>query len=282
MPETIVLRLKSARQALVAADIDGSALDTRLLMQAATGFSHEDLVARPLAELSAEASVLFDALLTRRLAHEPVSRILGMREFYGRGFLVTPAVLDPRPDTETLIDLVLSLPLEVNGRLLDIGTGSGAIAVTLLAELQDHSGVASDISGDALHVAKTNALANGVSGRVHFHLGSWFEGITEQFDLIVSNPPYIRHDDIALLEADVCDFDPHLALDGGGDGLFAYRAIAAGASSHLLPGGFIAVEIGAGQGPDVRGIFASHRLVLAAQRNDLGGHERALAFKNSD
>jgi release factor glutamine methyltransferase len=279
MRETIASRLLAARQALVAADIDGSALDSRLLMQAATGLSHEDLVAGPDCELSDDANRDFTIFLNRRLAHEPISRILGTREFYGREFMVTPAVLDPRGDTEALIELVLALPRSPHGRLVDIGTGSGAIAVTLLAEIPSFSGMAVDLSFDALHVAKTNALANGVSGRLQFHHGSWFDGIIEKFDLIVSNPPYIPHKVIAGLGAEVKNYDPHLALDGGADGIYAYRAIAAGARLRLVENGFIAVEIGAGQGTDVTAIFSSQGFEPVAQRFDLGGHLRALAFR---
>jgi release factor glutamine methyltransferase len=279
MFETVAARLLAARQALVVADIDGSALDARLLMQAATGLSHEDLVANPDAELSGEASQKFTAFLKRRLAHEPISRILSAREFYGRDFLVTPAVLDPRADTEALIELVLALPRPPQGRLIDIGTGSGAIAVTLLAEMANFTGIAVDLSADALHVAKTNALANGVSGQLQFHQGSWFAGIGEKFDLIVSNPPYIPHDVIAGLGAEVKNYDPHLALDGGADGLFAYRALAAGAKMHLVENGVVAVEIGAGQGPDVTAIFSSNGFEPLGQRVDLGGHLRALTFR---
>ncbi len=278
MSETVLARMLTARQALVAADIDGSALDARLLMQAATGLSHEVLVASPDAKLTADAAESFSAFLDRRLAHEPISRILGTREFYGRDFLVTPAVLDPRGDTEALIGLVLDLPRLNHGRLIDIGTGSGAIAVTLLAEMLSYTGVAVDLSADALHIAKTNALANGVSGRLQFHQGSWFEGITEKFDLIVSNPPYIPHGDIDGLGAEVRNFDPHLALDGGADGLFAYRALASGARLRLTAEGVIALEIGAGQEADVMRIFVSHGFSPLGQRKDLGGHLRAVSF----
>ncbi len=278
MRETISARLLAARQALVAADIDGSALDARLLMQSATGLSHEEIVATPDAELSDKAEQIFTTFLNRRLAYEPISRILGTREFYGREFLVTPAVLDPRGDTEALIELVLALPRPPQGRLIDIGTGSGAIAVTLLAEMPSFTGIAVDLSPDALHVAKTNALANGVSGRLQFHQGSWFDGIVEKFDLIVSNPPYIPHGVIAGLGAEVKNYDPHLALDGGADGLFAYRAIAAGARARLLENGVVAVEIGAGQGPDVTAIFVAHGFEPLGQRIDLGGHLRVLTF----
>lgn len=278
MRDTIAAALMAARKTLIAADMEPAALDARLLMQAATGLSHEEIVAAPESLLPMEAAEKFSAFLARRLADEPVSRILARREFYGRSFEVTPAVLDPRADTEALIGLVLELAKNTKGRLLDIGTGSGAIAVTLLGELHNFIGVAVDVSSDALHVARKNALANGVRGRLQFHQGSWFNGLTEKFDLIVSNPPYIPHDDILALGNEVKNYDPHLALDGGADGLFAYRAIASGASARLLDTGLIIVEIGAGQGPDVTAIFKTHGFRLMGQRIDLGGHLRALAF----
>jgi release factor glutamine methyltransferase len=279
MSETISAALSAARKALVNADIDGSALDARLLMQAAAALSHEELVAEPERVLTATESQKFAALLTRRMAHEPVSRILGTREFFGRNFIVTSDVLDPRADTETVIDFVLAQTKLKQGRLLDIGTGSGILAVTLLAEIPGLSGVAVDVSEPALHVAKKNALALGVSGRLQFHRGSWFEGLTNKFDLIVSNPPYIRRDDIVTLEPDVRSYDPHLALDGGADGLFAYRAIAAGAPTFLSESGMVVVEIGAGQAQDVTAIFGFQGFHLFAEKSDLGGHIRVLGFR---
>lgn len=279
MSESISALLNAARKALYEADIELSALDTRLLLQAASGLSHAEIVAEPEMLLSPKQEVVFKDFVRRRLAHEPVSRILGLREFYGRSFHVTPAVLDPRADTETLIELALELVSDRAGRMLDIGTGSGAIAVTLLAERPQLSGMAVDLSVDALHVAKQNALANGVSGRLQFHHGAWFTGLAEKFDLIVSNPPYIPHGDIAGLSVEVKDHDPHLALDGGPDGLFAYRAIATGAAPFLNPKGLVIVEIGAGQAEDVGLIFAQHGFQSAGQKRDLGGHMRALAFR---
>ena len=279
MSESISTLLNAARKALYEADIELSALDTRLLLQAACGLSHEEIVAEPGMLLSPKQEVVFKDFVRRRLAHEPVSRILGSREFYGRFFHVTPAVLDPRADTETLIELALELVSDQVSRMLDIGTGSGAIAVTLLAERPQLSGMAVDLSVDALHVAKQNALANGVSGRLQFHHGAWFTGLVEKFDLIVSNPPYIPHGDIAGLSVEVKDHDPHLALDGGPDGLFAYRAIASGAASFLNRKALMIVEIGAGQAEDVGAIFAQHGFHSAGQKRDLGGHMRALAFR---
>ncbi len=164
-----------------------------------------------------------------------MSRILGEREFYGRIFSVTPDVLDPRPDTETLIDAALKL-MPPSARLLDLGTGSGVIMVTLLAERPDASGVAVDLSPSALAVARANAERNGVAARLTLHSGEWFEPVgDERFDLILSNPPYVPEAEIEGLAPDVREHDPRLALAGGPDGLEAYRAIAAGAMRHLKP-----------------------------------------------
>jgi release factor glutamine methyltransferase len=289
MLKTIAQHLSDARKVLIAADIDGSALDARLLLQVVCDLTHEQIIAEPEKIVTEIQAAVFQSYLNRRLLHEPISRILGLREFYGREFVVTPAVLDPRADTEALIELIInSLRLDPRLRgddglgglhILDIGTGSGAIIITLLAELPTGRGLAVDLSIDALLVAKKNALRNGVSGRLYFHHGSWFEGVTGTFDLIVSNPPYIPQAEIATLETDVKDYDPHLALDGGGDGLYAYRALASGAADYLKVDGFIVVEIGAGQASDVTDIFARHNFKFYSQRVDLGGHVRALAFQ---
>ena len=278
MPDTIANVLAGARKALIAADLDGSALDVRLLLQAASGFSHEDIIASPEKALDGATLLKFSDYIKRRLAHEPVSRILGTREFFGRSFQVTPAVLDPRADTEALVELVLERHGNSAWRVLDIGTGSGAILITLLTERPAFEGVAVDVSPEALHVAKMNGLANGVSGRLHLHQGSWFSGLDGNFDLIVSKPPYIPHGDIAGLEVDVKDYDPHLALDGGADGLFAYRAIAADVGQFLAAKGEIAIEIGAGQQADVASIFKAHGFSHLATSTDVGGHVRALIF----
>ena len=280
--ETVAALLQEARKALFDADIEMSALDARLLLQAASDLSHEAIIAEPDHKLTAEQILQFKNFVNRRLAHEPVSRILGQREFYGRPFQVTKAVLDPRADTEAMIELALELIDDRFVYVLDIGTGSGAILITLLAERSQLVGVAIDLSEDALHVARQNALANGVSGRMKFHQGSWFEGLKQKFDLIVSNPPYIPHNDIADLEIEVREHDPHLALDGGHDGLFAYRALASGAAAHLNLQGLVIVEIGAGQEADVKTIFTEHGFKLSGQKSDFGGHLRALAFERAN
>jgi release factor glutamine methyltransferase len=278
MCETVASLLLAARKALVAADIDGSALDARLLLQSASGLGHEEIVAGPDVEVDEAAAQQFKKFLERRLKHEPISRILGVREFYGREFLVTPAVLDPRPDTEALVELALQLTTPKPVRLLDLGTGTGALAISLLAELPQSTGIAVDLSLAALDVAKHNAAALGFGDRLSFLHSSWFSKLSCSFDLIVSNPPYIVRDEIYSLGEEVRNFDPHLALDGGNDGLDAYRAIAFDVLAFLKPQGLVVLEIGAGQKTDVVQIFAGAGLNLLAQREDLGGHVRALAF----
>ena len=277
--ETIAALLQEARNALRDADIELSALDARLLLQAASALTHEQVIAEPNMVLPADKISRFKSFIDRRLQHEPVTRILGVREFYGRLFQVSPAVLDPRADTETIIELTLQLMGQEPMRILDLGTGSGAIAITLLAERSNWSGIAADLSSDALEIAKANSTALGVTGRLAFHNGTWFDGISEKFDLIVSNPPYIPHSDIFVLSLEVQNFDPHLALNGGGDGLEAYRAIAAGSAKHLNSKGLVILEIGADQGADVTQIFINQGFELTEQKSDLGGHVRALAFK---
>ena len=277
--ETIAALLQEARNALRDADIELSALDARLLLQAASALTHEQVIAEPNMVLPADKISRFKSFIDRRLQHEPVTRILGVREFYGRLFQVSPAVLDPRADTETIIELTLQRMGQEPMRILDLGTGSGAIAITLLAERSNWSGIAADLSSDALEIAKANSTALGVTGRLAFHNGTWFDGISEKFDLIVSNPPYIPHSDIFVLSLEVQNFDPHLALNGGGDGLEAYRAIAAGSAKYLNSKGLVILEIGADQGADVTQIFINQGFELTEQKSDLGGHVRALAFK---
>ncbi len=279
MSDTVRALILAARELFAAKDIDSGALDARLLLQAAAGLTHELIVAEPDMLVSADVVVRFSNFVDRRCQLEPVSRILGWREFFGRRFRVTPAVLDPRADTETLIEAALTFArAKKNFRFLDLGTGSGAIAVTLLAELPAARGVATDLSGAALAVAQANGEALGVSARLQLLQANWFSGIEGRFDLIASNPPYIPLGDIADLAEDVRDYDPLRALDGGPDGLEAYRRIADGAREFLTASGRVLVEIGAGQAPEVQRIFATRGLSMAGQYTDLGGHVRCLTF----
>ncbi|MGA7118183.1 MAG: peptide chain release factor N(5)-glutamine methyltransferase [Hyphomicrobium sp.] len=282
-PLSVVRR--TVRTRLSEAGFSEAEREARLLVQHATALMPEQLLLSDARLLTAgEAKSLAEAL-TRRLAHEPLSRIRGERDFYGRTFAITPAVLDPRPETETLIDLVLQWADETGGRdrpldIIDIGTGSGAILITLLAELPRATGLGTDVSPDALQVARSNAVRNAVAGRTRFELAHALDGIDGPFDILVSNPPYIPSADVLRLEAAVRDYDPALALDGGPDGLRIYRQIAARAGA-VVPSGLIALEVGAGQAADVSRILTENvenRRGTPWTRADLGGHDRTVAL----
>ena len=282
-PLSVVRR--AVRTMLSEAGFSEAEREARLLVQHATALMPEQVLLSDARLLTAgEAKSLAEAL-TRRLAHEPLSRIRGERDFYGRTFAITPAVLDPRPETETLIDLVLQWADETGGRdrpldIIDIGTGSGAILITLLAELPRATGLGTDVSPDALQVARSNAVRNAVAGRARFELAHALDGIDGPFDILVSNPPYIPSADVLRLEAAVRDYDPALALDGGPDGLRIYRQIAARAGA-VVPSGLIALEVGAGQAADVSRILTENvenRRGTPWTRADLGGHDRTVAL----
>ena len=279
--ETAKSLLTGARRALEAKGKPSAALDARLLLQHAAGISHEALIADPGRPVPAEAAARFEALLKRRLADEPVSRILGSREFYGRPFKVTPATLDPRSDTETLIEAALAfMPADRPCRLIDLGTGTGIIGVTLLAERPKAQAVMTDISEGALAVARDNARLHGVEGRSTFIKGSWFAGAEGRFDLVLSNPPYIPQAILRELAPEVRDFDPETALTGGVDGLKSYREIAEDAGRFLVPGGHVIVEIGEGQAPEIEAIFNAQGFKPENRWDDLSGHVRCLGFSH--
>jgi release factor glutamine methyltransferase len=280
--------LASLRRRLEAAGIANPALDARLIVMKATGLSHEALIAAPGRLLEPGEAQRLEDMADRRLAGEPVSRIFAEREFYDRIFTIGPASLDPRPDTETLVERALAFARTHSFQnshggpaVLDLGTGSGAILVTLLAELPEARGTGTDLSPAALDEARANAARHGVAERVRFLAADWCSGLEGRFDLIVSNPPYIPSEELSRLEREVRDWDPLAALDGGPDGLEAYRDIAAGAAPLLAPGGLLAVEIGTGQEHSVAAIFATYDWEPApagAASRDLAGHVRVLAF----
>ena len=281
---TLAHTLAGLRRRLAAADIANPALDARLLVMAATGLSHEALIAVPERPVGEAEARRLDALATRRLAREPLSRILAEREFYGRPFTIGPASLDPRPDTETLVERALKFAGSHQGpiHILDLGTGSGAVLVSLLAELPGARGTGTDMSEAALEVARANAIRHGVAGRARFVAANWCRGVQGCFDVILSNPPYISSGELYRLEREVRDHDPPCALDGGPDGLDAYRAIAADAAALLAPGGLVALEVGAGQDGEVANLFAGHGWELAPEAavcRDLEGRVRVLAFR---
>jgi release factor glutamine methyltransferase len=217
----------------------------------------------------------------RRLAGEPVSRIAGHRGFWTLDLMVTPDTLDPRPDTETVVEAARDMILATRAkdaplRILDLGTGTGAILLALLAEFPDAEGLGVDISEEALLVAQDNAQRTGLAERASFRQGDWSADIAGPFDLIVSNPPYIPSADILTLDPEVRDHDPHLALDGGQDGLACYRRILAEIPALLAPDGFAVLEFGHGQGASVLRLAEAARLALVEFRNDLNGIERCV------
>lgn len=287
-PATLGDACRSLAARLRAAGIEPAPHEARLLVQAALGLSAERLLAQSQLVLDDGALAAIERLASRRLNREPVTRIVGSREFYGRLFEIGPEVLDPRPDTETLIDLALELVREDGPtgrplRILDIGTGSGAILVTLLAELPQAIGLATDISPAALEIARRNAAAIGVGSRATFRLADMLDGLDGQFDLIVSNPPYIRSAEIATLAPEVRCHDPVLALDGGADGLTCYRRIADGVVALVAPGGWVAVEVGYDQSAAVEDLFAARfrpagQVDIRAAR-DLAGVHRCVALR---
>lgn len=278
----------AAARALREGGIDTPSLDARVLLGHATGLSHEGLIAHGQKLLDPEAAARLAGYVTRRLAGEPVSRIKGSREFYGRDFRIDPHTLDPRPDTETLVEAALDIvaakhlgnrPLHV----LDLGTGSGCILLTLLAELPLAGGTGTDLSPGALQLASENARRLGLDTRARFLAADWYEGLSGRFDLIVANPPYIPTGEIAGLSAEVAGHDPNGALDGGGDGLCAYRRIAARAADFLAPEGHLLVEIGPTQAQAVVGLFRSAGLMAEDEgvRFDLAGRPRCIEAKGS-
>jgi release factor glutamine methyltransferase len=283
---TVEAAIRSATIRLAAAGVQGAGRDARLLIAAALGATQEQLVLHPQRLLDLAATDRLAAMLERRALQEPVSRILGVREFYGRSFIVTPATLDPRPDSETLIDLVLAA-VDQEGwrqrplRIIDVGTGTGCLLLTLLAELPNATGVGTDVSAAALDVARRNAEALGLAGQIDLRIENALESGVDAFDILVSNPPYIPTSDIDGLDLDVRAYDPHLALDGGADGMAIYRRIAARLDKRV-PDGWAAFEVGAGQADQVAGILAPAtggdptRLMIA---RDLSGHQRCVAIR---
>jgi release factor glutamine methyltransferase len=277
---TYAQALAEGRAALAASGIESAALDARLLLARAAGIDMSALIARSGDELPALAYAAFNNHLVRRGRGEPFARIFGEAEFYGLTFKLNAATLVPRPETETLIGIVLQeahsrFPPDI--RICDLGTGSGAIVVALLSELKEARAVATDISEEALAMAWLNAERHGVHSRLTLRVADFTAAPGGRFDIIVSNPPYIRSAVIPMLEREVRDHDPLVALDGGSDGLSAYRAILSQAGTILAPGGFLALEIGHDQGETVAGLCREAGLSNVQIRRDLGGRARVVS-----
>lgn len=284
-PRAVSLLRRAVMQRLMGAGIETPDIDSRKLIELATGLSAEDLARDPHRELPVNAISRLDALVERRLGGEPVSRIAGWREFYGRKFLLGPETLDPRPETEVIIDTVLDLMGKLNitphARILDIGTGTGCILLTLLAELEHAEGVGTDISVAALDVARHNAANLALAQRASFLERRTLENVAGPFDIVVSNPPYIATGAMAGLAPEVRLYDPVAALDGGTDGLAIYREIAERIPA-VLPHGLLVLEVGYDQAAAVVDLFRGKlRQRIATQHfaRDLGGHIRCVALE---
>ncbi len=271
------------------AGLETPGLDARRLVSAATCLPLAELLAYPEAMLSVRDLRTLEAFAHRRLAFEPVSRILGWRSFHGFELEISPATLDPRPETETLVEGVLALsragrlPGGEAPRLLDLGTGSGAILIALLAALPGARGLGVDISRAALQVAERNASRHGVSSRCALVQGDWLEGIDGVFDVIVSNPPYLERAALTDLAAEVSRFDPVLALDGDVDGLAAYRRIVPAAAAALAEEGWLVMEVGEGQAQAVAELCrqtGSLEIGTGLDWRDPSGIERCVAFRS--
>ncbi len=265
--------MSAAASRLRAAGVPDPARDARVLLAHAARIEASRVTLIAPEELSSEIADRYEQLVALRAVRVPVSHLIGEREFYGRRFKVSGEVLDPRPETETLIEAALSRPFK---RVLDLGTGSGCILVTLLAEQPDASGLGVDLSEAACLQASANAVLHQVQDRAQIVQSDWFGAVSGVFDLIVSNPPYIALDEMAGLSEEVRQHEPHMALTDGGDGLGAYRVIAAGAPGHLTQGGRLMVEIGPTQGQAVCDLFAQAGLHRPVVIPDLDGRDRVV------
>jgi release factor glutamine methyltransferase len=278
-----------AVERLARAGVRQSMVDVRRLACAATRRSAAELIASVDQPLQTGERLRFEAMVERRAAREPVSRITSRRGFWTLELIVTPAVLDPRPETETLVETALELardmPRSAPLRLLDVGTGSGAVLLAMLSEMPSATGVGTDISPAALEVARANARRLGLAERAQFRLADGLDGVAGPFDLLVSNPPYIETATITGLDPEVACYDPHLALDGGMDGLEVYRKIAARLKA-AVPDGWAAFEIGKGQEEKVLAILRDAVAPVGSfrslRRQDLSGTTRVVAAKTQD
>ena len=275
--------LAEARRRFEEAGLANAAADARHLLINLLGLNSIDLISNDRRVLSAGELELVEDGIARRLRREPVFRIIGRRDFYGLELRLSSGTLEPRPDTEVLVDVVLPHLINIastkgTARIIDLGIGTGAIALALLSQVGNCSALGVDLSDDALETAKRNAEMLGLGSRFRTLNSRWFETVEGRFDLIVSNPPYIRSDVVESLEPEVLLFDPILALDGGDDGLTAYCSIAADARQYLEEGGLIAVEIGFDQKQEVTNIFRQNGFKLLESRQDFAGNDRVLLF----
>ena len=283
--------VETARRALTAKfrtrAIDSAELDARLLVGAALGLDLTGLIAAASRPVTPDESMRLEDFARRRIAGEPVARIVGLKEFWGLPLQLSAATLVPRPDTETVVELALEIWRRERGandrlRIVDIGTGSGAILLALLSELPGAWGVGTDINLAALRTANSNAARLGFTPRAAFVACNYAAALSGVFDLVVSNPPYIRSAEIAGLASEVRDYDPLAALDGGADGLDAYRALIPQAAQLLTPGGTLVVEAGLGQSGHIQELMTAAGLTpQTPPKADLAGVPRAVAGRKA-
>lgn len=286
MSDTADSLLAEVRRRFQAGGLDDPAQEARILVGGLLGLTAAGLLAGGRDPVGANDAARVRAAIERRLAHEPVHRILGFREFYGLTLALSPETLEPRPDTETLVERMLPFAagaVRQKGacRILDLGTGTGAICLALLSACPGATGTGADLSAGAVATARENAARNGLQARFSAVESDWFSAITGTFDVIVSNPPYIASRVVDELDPEVRDHDPRLALDGGLDGLEAYRRIAEGAGAFLEPGGIIGLEIGFDQRQSVTKLFETKGFRLVEHARDLGGRDRAVIFRKT-
>ncbi len=277
MTTTAAQAMVAATARLRAAGVDDPARDARVLLAHAARIEAARVTLIAPEELSHEVAERYDQLISLRAIRVPVSHLIGERDFYGRRFKVSADVLDPRPETETLIEAALSEPFE---RVLDLGVGSGCILVTLLAEQQGALGLGVDLSEAACLQASANAVLHRVEARADIRQSDWFSAVKGQFDLIVSNPPYIALNEMDDLSEEVREHEPQMALTDGADGLSAYRLICAGLGRHLAQGGRVLVEIGPTQGAAVAEMMRAAGLVKVTVLPDLDGRDRVVLGRN--
>jgi release factor glutamine methyltransferase len=274
--------LASLKKTFQISGIENPAREARFSLCAASGISPVALITDPQEPLGSAAPRVQE-IAARRAVGEPLSRIVGRREFWGLSFTITSHVLDPRPETETIVEAALSIlsdRWEDPMRILDLGVGSGALLCALLTEFGAAHGIGVDVSSDAAEVAQGNLQACGLSLRAEIRVGDWTSGLEGRFDLIVSNPPYIPTADLAGLPREVRDFDPWLALDGGIDGLDAYRRILPESRRLIAPGGWLLAELGGTQAADVTAIANQCGFTNVRTYQDLAGSNRVVAFRS--
>ncbi len=266
--------LRRAIPRLQEAEVEDAARDARVLLAHALGIGHDRLTLKLQDEMTGPQEAVYDQALAARMARQPVAQITGRRLFWGQSFRVTRDTLDPRPETETLVAEALKEPFL---KVLDLGTGTGCILLSCLKDMPMARGLGTDISDAALQVAMGNTRDLGLEARVRFRKSDWFSSVTGAFDLIVSNPPYIAAEEMTTLAPEVRDWEPHLALTPGGDGLEPYRIIARGAGARLMPGGRLLVEIGPTQGQAVAALFRAAGLGHIRILPDMDGRDRVVA-----